>query len=63
MTLFQPDRCLILAPVDGEPALTSEDVSLLNPLPRSLNILKKWPHGHLRAVIQANTERPVVIFD
>lgn len=49
MNLFQPDRCLILAPVDGEP--------------KSLNILKKWLHGHLRVVIQANAERPVVIFD
>lgn len=58
MDLFQPDRCLIFAPVDGEPALTSGDVSLLDLLPRSLNILKK-----LRVVIQANAERPVVMFD
>lgn len=34
MSLFQPDRCLILV-------LTSEDESLLNLLPRSLNILEK----------------------
>lgn len=65
MNLFQPDRCLLLAPVrlhvDGEPALTSEDVSLLNLLPRRANIWKKRLHEHLGVVIQA--ERPVVIFD